>query len=52
MNSDFHRPSPKATYLAHCCKLFSFEALRHYEHLFKHLDFVHKFVANLYNFAR
>jgi hypothetical protein len=33
-------------------KLFSFEGLRRYEHVFKHLDLVHEFVANLYNFAR
>src|SRR3974377_1465406 len=33
-------------------KLFSFEALKHYEDVFKHFDFVHEFVANLYDFAR
>jgi len=31
---------------------FLFEALRHYEHLFKRLDLVHEFFADPYNFAR
>jgi hypothetical protein len=31
---------------------FLFEALRHYEHLFKRFDLVHEFFADPYNFAR